>query len=75
MPNKRYQKSHISRLTLQQEYKYPWHSQEVGDVEFTSNYNTGYYKDLTFKKIKGGGRYGGNYFCVEQNDEYRISQY
>jgi hypothetical protein len=75
MPNRKVQKSHVNRLTMDKEYKYPWHSSEIGEVEFTHNFNTGYFKELTFKKIKGGGSHGGNYFCVEQNDEYRISKY
>ena len=69
------QKSHINRLTANNEFRYPWHSTEIGEVEFTSTFNTAYYKGLTFKKIKGSGRHGGNYYCVEQNDEYRISKY
>jgi len=75
MPNKLYQKSHIKRMTLNSEYKYAGHSSEIGEVVFTKNMNTGYYNDLTFKKIKGGGNHGGNYICEEQNDEYRISKY
>lgn len=75
MPNKKNQKSSIKRLTINQEYKYPFHSSEIGEIEFTFNFNTGYYKDLTFKKVKGGGKFGGNYVCVEQNDEYKISKY
>ncbi len=75
MPNKIIQKSHINRLTINKEYKYPYHSSEIAEVEFTRNFNTGYFKRLTFKKIKGGGDFGGNYSCIEQNDEYRISKY
>lgn len=75
MPQKIIQKSHIARLTNNKEYRYPYHSSEIGEIEFTSNFNTGYFNELTFKKIKGGGDFGGNYLCVEQNDEYRISKY
>lgn len=75
MPQKIIQKSHVSRLTLNKGYKYPYHSNEIGEITFTSNFNTGYFNDLTFKKIKGGGEFGGNYICVEQNDEYRITRY
>ncbi|MCP5060894.1 MAG: hypothetical protein GY936_00310 [Ignavibacteriae bacterium] len=75
MPNKRVQKSHVNRLTIDKEYKYPWQSSEVGDVEFTYNFNTAYYMRLTFKIIKGSSSHGGNYYYLEQNDEYRISKY
>ncbi|MBD0825524.1 hypothetical protein [Aestuariibaculum marinum] len=75
MPQKIIQKSHIARLTNNKEYRYPHHSSEIGEIEFTSNFNTGYFNELTFKKIKGSGDFGGNYLCVEQNDEYRISKY
>jgi hypothetical protein len=75
MPNKIIQKSHINRLTKNKEYNYPYHSSEIGEVEFTRNFNTGYFKELTFKKIKGGGKFGGNYICIELVDEYRISKY
>ena len=75
MPNKIIQKSHINRLTENGEYKYPWHSKTIGDATFTKSFNTCYFNGLTFEKIKGGGKFGGNYLCVEQNDEYRISSY
>ncbi len=75
MPQKIIQKSHITRLTKDKEYNYPYHSSKIGDVEFTYNFNTGYFNNLTFKKIKGGGHFGGNYICNEQADEYRISKY
>jgi len=75
MPKKIIQKSQINRLTKNKEYKYPYHSSELGEIEFTHNFNTGYFNGLTFKKIKGGGNFGGNYSCVELEDEYRISKY
>jgi len=75
MPNILRQKSHVKRMTLNREYKYAGHSSEIGEVVFTKNMNMCYYNDFTFKKIKRGGDHGGNYICVEQNDEYRISKY
>ena len=75
MPNKVLQKSHINRLTVNKEYFYPWYSTEPGEVEFTHNFSTAYFKGLTFKRIRGGGEFGGNYICVEQDDEYRILKF
>ncbi len=75
MPKKIIQKSHINRLTKNKEYRYPYHSSELVEIEFTHNFNTGYFNGLTFKKIKGGGNFGGNYICIELADEYRISKY
>jgi hypothetical protein len=75
MPQKVFQKSHLVRLTHDGEYIYRNRTSIIGNVEFTSNFNTGYFEGLTFKKIKGGGCYGGNYLCVEQNDEYRVFKY
>lgn len=69
MPNRIEQKSHIKRLTINGEYKYAGHTTETGDVTFSANFNTAYFNELIFKKIKGGGKFGGNYLCVEQNDE------
>jgi hypothetical protein len=75
MPQKILQKSHICQQTKDGNYTYPYHSREVGDITFTSNFNTGYYNELTFVKIKGGGSKGGNYRCKESGEEYRISKY
>jgi hypothetical protein len=75
MPQKILQKSHISQLTEESNYTYPYHSHEIGDITFTSNFNTGYYGEITFIKIKGGGPKGGNYRCKEFGEEYRISKY
>ncbi len=65
----------VNQLTENGRYKYPWIRQELGEGEFTSSFNTCYFKDKTFVKIKGGGKSGGNYRCLENNDEYRISKY
>jgi len=75
MPKKTIQKSIITRLTMNQEFKYAGYDTETVEITFTNTFNTAYYNNHTFKKIKGGGKYGGNYICVEQEDEYRISKY
>lgn len=75
MPNRIIQKSYVKRLTENGDYQYPGFQSEVGEVSFSSTFATAYFDNLTFKKIKGGGAKGGNYRCVENNDEYRISKY
>ncbi|RPG29322.1 hypothetical protein [Flagellimonas sp.] len=70
------QKSHVTQLTKNKEYNYPNHSSKIGEIEFTHNFNPGYFNAPTFKKINDGGcEFGGNYLYTEQNDEYRISKY
>ena len=64
----------MNQLTENGEYQYPWIRQDRGVVRFSKTYNTCYFQDKTFKKIKGGGNCGGNYYCIETGDEYRISQ-
>lgn len=68
-------KIYVNQLTENGAYKYPWIKQELGEGEFTSSYNTCYFNDKTFTKIKGGGPKGGNYRCNENAEEYRISKY
>ena len=53
LPQKIVQKSHIIRITQDKEYNYPGFPSDAGDVTFTHNFNTGYFNDLTFRKIKG----------------------
>lgn len=47
----------------------------VDDIQFAYNYNTGYFDQLIFKKVKRGEPFGSNYICIEQGEFYRISKY
>lgn len=44
----------------------------IGWVTFSKTGLSIYYKDLTLKRIKGGG-ISGNYYCEDTGDEYWIS--
>ncbi len=72
--SKRKFKVFVNQLTQNGEYRYPWISQYQGEALFTSSFDTCYFDNRTFKKIKGCGPKGGNYKCVEDNEEYRISR-
>ncbi|CAN5839133.1 hypothetical protein BH23ACT4_BH23ACT4_14560 [soil metagenome] len=44
----------------------------IGRVKFSKTGSTIYYRDLTLRKIKGGG-VSANYYDVETGDEYWVS--
>jgi len=65
----------VAQLTENRGYRYPWVKHEWGEAEFTASFATCYFSGRTFLKIKGGGPKGGNYFCKEDGEEYRISRH
>ena len=73
MPSKIVKEIILAKLTNRGDYKYPWIEKKIVSAIFTKNMNTCYVDDLTLKKIKGGGDFGGNYQCETTEDEYRIS--
>ena len=44
----------------------------IGFVTFSKTGRSIYYRDLTLKRMKGGG-VSGNYYCEETDDEYWVS--
>ena len=44
----------------------------IGRVRFSKTGTTIYYRDLTLRRIKGGGA-SANYYDVESGDEYWVS--
>lgn len=64
----------ILRLSLNGEYKYPWHSREVGEAEFTVSFAACYFAGRKFLKDKESA-HGGNYIGAEDGDSYRVWQW
>ena len=73
MPRKLTLEIILAQLTDKGEYKYPYLHKFAAEAVFTFNRNTCYVGNLTLKKIKGGGDFGGNYKCEEMGNEYRVS--
>ncbi len=64
----------VAQLTLGGAYKYPWHSISRGQATYSASYNTCYFGGKTFRKIKGGAQFGGNFQCDDDGEIYRIWQ-
>jgi len=45
---------------------------KIGKVSFSKTGRTVYFQGKTFRRIKGGG-VAGNYYCVEDGNEYWIT--
>jgi hypothetical protein len=74
MPSKKVVSVSIAQLTVQGSYHYPWVEMIRGEASFSPSFNTCYFQNKTFTKVKGGiGR--GNYMCTETVEVYRISQH
>jgi len=64
----------VCKLTENGSYNYPWVNTVDGIATFTSTFNTCYFEDKEYKKIKGG-KNGGNYQGVFDHEIYRIWQH
>jgi len=48
------------------------HGARIGWVSFSKTGLSLYYRDMTLKRMKGGG-IRGNYYCEETNEEFWVS--
>ena len=74
MPSKKVVNVSVAQLTTQGGYYYPWVEMIRGEATFSSSFQTCYFQDKTFTKIKDGIG-SGNYMCAENGEIYRIWQH
>ena len=70
---KKTMKVFVAKLTENGSYRHPYWNSTRGEATFTSSFNTCYFENRVYRKLKGGWR-GGNYYGVEDGEIYRISQ-
>jgi hypothetical protein len=74
MANKPKFKVAITRLTENGAYIYGGCEELRGEATFTSTYEHCYFGELILKKVKGG-KSGGNYSGIENNEIYRVMKF